>query len=140
MYTSQREPIFDFDRLFNTRFQPARTDNQTASNLNPRVDIYQTATGYELIAELPGVSKDHISVAVEDNILTIKTNEKPQDGEQESKQTLRKERATGNYMRSFNLGKDIDSEAIEANFRDGLLILSVPTLKEGVKQRLIEIH
>ena len=131
-----RDTFFDLDKFFNSSYQPAsRTGNAVFS---PRVDIHEVEDGYELVAELPGISKDNISVAVEDSTLTIEAGI---EQENTAGKVLRKERRQGKFTRSFNLGQDIEQSEIKANFKDGLLILSIPKLKEAiVKSRKIDIH
>ena len=163
-----RDPFFDFDRIFDGLYRPSRTrasqfngdntpDNSAANSTTantgvraPRVDILEREGSYELIAELPGVGKNDISVTVEDAVLTIEASvehtgqeqgqEQEQVQEAETGKWLRRERHTGKYLRSFKLGEDIDSAEIKASFNDGLLTLQVPKAQPAVVQRKIEVH
>jgi len=91
----------------------------------PRVDITETENGFEIRAELPGVSENDINVSVTDNLLTIK-GKKRQAEETEGKNYHRVERRYGNFQRSFTLPRSVKVEAIEAGCKDGVLTLGIP--------------
>jgi HSP20 family protein len=141
----QRSPFFELDKFFDTFSQPSRAREATNdASFSPRVDIYDNGDSYQLIAELPGISKDNIAITVDDSTLTIEAHH-PSTDEQSDKQpaikALRRERQLGKYTRSFNLGQDIEQSDIKASFNDGLLTLTIAKLKEDIVQaRNIEIH
>lgn|GEM_PF-6555987 len=148
-----RSAIFDLDSFFQ-RSKPA---NVSASTINrgvprrsstpdnhaytPRVDIVEKDNCYELTMELAGVKKENVAITLENSVLTItaeKTRNEPVD---EKTRILRSERNFETLSRSFNLGKDIEQDNIEANLIDGLLSVFVFKLKEPQPtQRKIEIH
>jgi len=103
----------------------------------PRVDVVETKDHYELVAELPGFAKDAVSVQVKDGVLEVRAtpSEAPVS---EGSQWLVRERRTTAYERTFRLPRDVDGEAIEAAFRDGLLVLTLPK-KEEAKPRVVTI-
>ncbi len=144
MNITQRNRAFDLDNFFNGFYQPSfktKTHSKAASTFSPRVDVIEQAENYQLVAELPGISKDNISVTVEDTILTIEANNKAEPLETDDTKVLRNERRFGKFVRSYNLGQDIDQSEIKAEFKDGLLTLTVAKAKEPeVKQHRIEIH
>ncbi|ARN74637.1 Hsp20/alpha crystallin family protein [Oceanicoccus sagamiensis] len=146
MNITQRNRAFDLDNFFNGFYQAApsaRTRAKTSSSntFSPRVDVVELNDGYQLIAELPGISKDNIAVTVEDTTLTIEASNTVDNNEQTEAKTLRSERRFGKFVRSYNLGQDIDQAEIKAEFKDGLLTLTVPKAKEPeIKQHKIEIH
>lgn len=144
-----RDPFFDLDHFF-SGFSPSltrrpankrvATDAGNEHIYTPRVDISENDQHYQLVAELPGISKDNISITVDESLLKIEArNERPTD--ENADKALRSERRFGKFVRSFNLGKDIDLEQINASFKDGLLILTVAKAKEPQPQvQKIEIH
>jgi len=105
----------------------------------PRVDVAETKDRYELTAELPGFRKDDVTVQVKDGVLELKANAKPvsETPEAETRWLLR-ERRPSTFERSFRLPRDVDGDSIEAAFRDGLLVLTLPK-KEEVKPRQVAI-
>ena len=91
----------------------------------PTVDISETENGFEIRAELPGVSENDVNVSVTDNLLTIK-GEKHQEAETDGKNYHRVERRYGSFQRSFTLPRHIETAAIKAEFKDGVLTLGIP--------------
>ena len=94
----------------------------------PTVDIAETENGFEIRAELPGVSENDVNVSVTDNLLTIK-GEKQQEEETEDKNYHRVERRYGSFQRSFTLPRHIEIDAIKAEFKDGVLTLGIPKME-----------
>ena len=104
----------------------------------PAVDIEETDTEYRVVADLPGISKENLDVSVNDDILSIVVSSE-EEGEQKSEgRILRKERYQGKITRSFRLSDALDSENIQANYKDGVLSISVPK-KELTQPRKIEV-
>jgi len=93
---------------------------------NIAVDIHETESGYSVKADFPGLSRDKIDVSVDNNVLTISAEHKDEAEEKDGTRLIRQERRVGQYSRSFNLGKDIDESAIEAEFDNGVLTLQIP--------------
>ena len=91
----------------------------------PTVDISEMEDGFEIRAELPGISEDDVNVTVTDNVLTIK-GEKRQETETDGKNYHRVERRYGSFQRKFTLPADINTDNIKAEFSDGVLTLSIP--------------
>lgn len=91
----------------------------------PTADICETENGFEIYAELPGVSESDVNISVTDNLLTIK-GEKHQEAEAEGKNYHRVERRYGSFQRSFTLPRHIETDGIRAKFTDGVLTLEIP--------------
>ena len=91
----------------------------------PTVDISEMENGFEIRAELPGVSEKDVNVSVTDNRLTIK-GEKHQEAETDGKNYHRVERRYGSFQRSFTLPRHVETDAIKAQFTDGVLTLEIP--------------
>ncbi|MCY3721968.1 MAG: Hsp20/alpha crystallin family protein [Candidatus Poribacteria bacterium] len=112
------------------------TDTEETS-WRPTVDISETENGYEIRAELPGVSEADVNVSVTDNVLTVK-GEKRQEAETEGKNYRRVERRYGSFQRRFTLPSEVKTDDIKAEFGDGVLTLSIPK-PEAVKPTEIPI-
>lgn len=104
----------------------------------PYVDVTEDETGYSILAELPEVKKEDVSVIVENGILTIKGERNFSKESEETKVHLL-ERAYGTFGRSFKLPEDADAESVDAQFRDGVLSLKIGKLEEA-KPKSIEIN
>ncbi len=112
---------------------PARfTDNV------PAVDIKETDNEYEVIADLPGISKDNLDVSVTDDILSIVVGAQDEHEEKSDGRVIRRERFRGEVTRSFKLSDAVDSENILANYKDGVLSITVPK-KPSIQSKKIEI-
>lgn len=104
----------------------------------PNVDVYENEGGYVLKADLPGMNKEDIKIDVNDGTLTIK-GEKKLEEKTESENYVRVERSYGNFMRSFTLTDDVDTENIEAAYKDGVLEITL-TKKEEAKPKEIQVQ
>jgi HSP20 family protein len=96
---------------------------------NPSIDVYETEDAFVLEADLPGVKREDVKVEAENGDLVLhgwRVIEKRQsDG-----QFHTMERSSGNFTRHIKLPESIDKDAIEAEFHDGVLRVTLPKLKE----------
>ena len=103
----------------------------------PAVDIYETDTHEVVIkAELPDVKKEDIGVSVENNVLTLTGERKPEQSK--SEQFQRVERRFGSFSRSFTLPTSVDAGQIAASYKDGVLTIRLPR-REETKPRQIAV-
>ncbi|HDR16226.1 MAG TPA: Hsp20/alpha crystallin family protein [Desulfobacteraceae bacterium] len=100
----------------------------------PAVDIYETEKAITILADMPGVKADDLTVDLRDNVLTldgeVKTPEV--DGERE----LLREYRTGRYYRQFTLSQVIDQQKIEADLKNGVLKVNLPKVEVAVPRRI----
>lgn len=103
----------------------------------PPVDIFETAAGVTIMADLPGVSKDRLGVRLEGDSLVIDgAASPPETGDLE---LLYGEVLSPFYRRSFTLSRDLDPGKIEASLNNGVLKLTIPK-SEQAKPRRIEVR
>lgn len=121
------------NRLFGRPALPAESDREMLSLADwmPSVDISETESAYLIKAEIPGVDKNDVKVTIEDGMLTIQ-GERKQEKEEKDKKYHRIERSYGSFMRSFRVPDDADESAVKAEFKDGLLNV---TLNKSKKSR-----
>ena len=101
----------------------------------PAVDIYETETHEVVIkAELPDVKKEDIGVSVENNVLTLTGERKPEQSKRE--QFQRVERRFGNFSRSFTLPTSVDAGQIAASYKDGVLTIRLPRREEAKPRQI----
>ena len=132
--TAQRE----FDRLFKEAFTPLFGEGELSTRTwAPPVDIYENENDIVLRAELPGVNPKDVEVKVEDNTLYLK-GERKFEKETKEENYHRVERSYGSFARSFSLPNSINSEKVKAEFKDGLLTLTLPK-REEAKPKTIKI-
>jgi HSP20 family protein len=104
----------------------------------PAVDIYEQDGTLVLKAELPGVDPKEVQLNVENNVLTIR-GERKLENEVKKENYHRVERAYGSFTRSFHLPNTVDTNNIKAEFKDGVLKVSLPK-REEAKQKQISIN
>jgi HSP20 family protein len=109
---------------------------QTGLIFTPSVDIFETDHEITLLADLPGVTADNLTIDLRENILTLTGEVAPFEGANEEDILIEYE--IGKYHRQFNLSSVIDQSKIHAKLNDGVLRLSLPKVEE-VKPRKIEI-
>ncbi len=111
------------------------------SNLTPwapAVDIYETENELVVKADLPDVNPQDLDIRVENNILTIR-GERKFETKVHDDNYLRIERAYGSFSRSFSLASSVNSEAIKADYQNGVLTLSIPK-REEAKPKQIKVN
>lgn len=128
----------EMDKLFEDFFGLAQPGTGGSGAMwSPAVDISESQDNYVVKAELPGMKKEQIDLEVEDNVLAIK-------GERKFEKTDKGEdyhfveRSYGSFYRRFALPKNVDSEAIRAEYKDGVLEITIPK-REEVKPQKVEI-
>jgi len=102
------------------------------------VDIYEGELELVVKADLPDVKPEELDIRVENNILTLRGERKFQK-QVDEKNYLRVERAYGSFARSFSLANTVNTDAIKADYRDGVLTLSVPK-REEAKPKQIKVN
>jgi HSP20 family protein len=128
------------DRL--NRFFDRNDEWDTEGNLfvpdwAPSVDILEKENEIRIKAELPGVEAKDVAVTVDNNVLTIK-GERHLEKDVKKESYHRMERAYGSFSRSFSLPDTVDTGNVRAEYKDGLLTLSLPK-KAAAKSRTVEI-
>jgi len=104
----------------------------------PIVDIEEDSDSIVVKAEIPGMKKEDIKVSVQSNILTI-TGERIHESETKNKTFHRVERSYGKFSRLITLPTDVDSDKVKANYKDGILSITLPKPEE-VKPKHIEVE
>lgn len=104
-----------------------------------KADISEDEEAFHIEAEMPGLTKEDITLGVEEDVLTIK-GERKKEAEEKKKNYHRVERTYGSFSRSFNLGELIDQEKIEASFENGILRINLPKAQEIRKTKEISIR
>lgn len=125
------EPVRDIEDLFDRYTRalgwPLIRGQELVStgDWTPSVDIGETEGEFLIKAELPDVKKEDVVISVEHGVLTIR-GERKQEKEEKGKKFHRIERSYGSFVRSFTLPENVESGKIKANYRDGLLELTIP--------------
>lgn len=126
----------EMDSLFDEFFErtPVRRE-LTEFDWYPSVDISESEDEVKVEVDLPGMKKEDIDVNIDGNLLTIK-GERKREEETEEEGYYRSERSYGTFQRTFTLPSKIDTEEVKANFKDGVLRLSLPKLEESEGKKI----
>jgi HSP20 family protein len=125
------------NRLFEGSF-PRRADNSALTTWAPAVDIYETENELVVKADLPDVNEKEIDVRVENNTLTVRGERKFQE-KSEKDNFLRVERTYGAFSRSFSLPNTVNNEAIQADYKNGVLTVTLPKRAES-KPKQVKVN
>jgi HSP20 family molecular chaperone IbpA len=110
---------------------------ESAYVLRPEINVYEDASGITLEADMPGVSKDRLTIQVDKDSLLIEGE--VQFPMPEGMEALHADVRATRYSRSFALSRELDSDSIEASLKDGVLRLHIPKRAE-VRPRKIEVR
>jgi HSP20 family protein len=125
------------NRLFESSF-PARSDNSALTTWAPAVDIYETENELVLKADLPGISEKDLDVRVENNMLTV-CGERKFEQQVKEDNYLRVERSYGSFSRSFSLPNTVNTDAIKAEYKNGVLHVVMPKRAEA-KPKQVKVN
>jgi HSP20 family protein len=125
--TTTRRPFESFETLrrLGNVLDEALEGGAITSAWYPAVDVFEDKDAVKLVAELPGVKPDDVKLSLENNLLTIR-GEKKQEAEERSERVHRYERSYGSFERAFVLPSTVDGDKISAEYRDGVLTVTVP--------------
>jgi HSP20 family protein len=125
------------NRLFNESFDRS-SEEGNLTTWAPAVDILETEQNLVVKADLPDIKPEELDIRVENNILTIRGERKFEKKVNENNY-LRVERSYGSFSRSFSLANTVNTEAIQADYKNGVLTLSIPK-REEAKPKQIKVR
>lgn len=124
-----------FDDLLKGFFvRPVSMPEQTDMKL--KMYVREDDKAYTVHAEIPGVKKEDIHVSIDGNLVSISAEIKNEKDVKEGEKVLRSERYYGKVSRSFKLAQDIDDNAANARYNDGVLELTLPKRQNSANRRL----
>jgi HSP20 family protein len=106
---------------------------EVAFGATPVVDIAESADAYTVTAELPGIDTKNVEVTFSEGTLAIK-GEKIEEKEEKKKDYYLSERRYGSFQRSFRVPDGVDTDKIEATFKNGVLTVTLPKSAEAKKK------
>jgi HSP20 family protein len=129
------QPLANFDDFFKGfRLRPSLNDVEAEPRI--KVDVSEADAAYNVKADIPGVKKEDIHVAIDGNQVSIEAEIKKETEEKKGVVVVRSERYFGRQFRSFTLGSDIDVAKAEAKYNDGVLELKLPKKANGSAKEL----
>lgn len=131
---SREDPSFDPNRWFE---DVLNRSVRGWTSWSPAADLFETDDEYVLELELPGFSREDIELTLEQGILTVTGERQAEEDERRAYRV--RERAFGRFTRSFTLPRSVDAEDVDAEFRNGVLRVTMAKTPEA-KPRRIEVH
>src|SRR6266436_2442525 len=128
----------EVNRLFSTSLTPSFGDEGIGRGAwNPSVDIYENKDQIVLEAELPGMNREDFELTIENNVVTLR-GERRFEKKEDTDNYHRVERSYGSFLRSFTLPNTVTAEGANADYRNGVLRVTLPK-REETKARRIEV-
>ncbi len=115
----------EMERVFDRFFEPRWDELEAVGAWAPKLDFSETKDAFVVKAEVPGVEQKDISVSIQDQMLTIK-GEKHKEKEEKDEKYHRVERSWGAFARTIALPAGVDTEKVNATFKDGVLTVKLP--------------
>ena len=133
----------DFERYFNRVGRDIqgfmdRLTHEESPGFSPPADVYEDDKNILIEMDLPGMNKQDISISYRDDILTVKGTRKIEADE--NQHYIRKERQIGSFSRSFPVPGGVESKAIKATFKEGVLTITLPKAEETPNASSIPIN
>lgn len=122
----------EMNRLFDEFFGESRADE---GSWLPAVDVSETDNEMIIRAELPGMAQEDIELNLQENVLTLK-GEKKKEEQEEQENFHRVERSYGGFSRTLTLPANVKAEQIQASFKDGVLLITLPKAEEAKTKKI----
>ena len=135
-----------FDKMFDQIIESSFPDVTKSVGVKPfqgtaypKVNVYEYDDKIGIVAEIPGLDKKQLNVEVDDGVLTV-SGDKHGITEDDDATVLRRELKASSFKRSFQLGELLDADRVKANFKDGILSISIPKMEpEKPKKTYVKI-
>ena len=135
-----------FDKMFDQIIESSFPDVTKSVGVKPfegtaypKVNVYEYDDRVGIVAEIPGLDKKQLNVEVDNGVLTV-SGDKHGITEDDGARVLRRELKASSFKRSFQLGELLDANRVEANFKDGILSISIPKVEpEKPKKTFVKI-
>ncbi|MGD9951258.1 MAG: Hsp20/alpha crystallin family protein [Burkholderiales bacterium] len=128
-----------FDELFNEfskGFWVKPLAFPAGTEVSIKVDVKEDDKSYTVRADVPGVKKEDIQVDVEGNVVSLRAEAKQEKEEKKGEKVIYSERSYGMASRSFSLPTDVDEKGAKAEYKDGVLTLTLPKKTDGGGKRI----
>ena len=127
-----------FERFFEDMNRPMNEVDTTDDNITLALDVYETDDAYTVVANVPGIAVDNIDIRLHDNVLSISAESIHENEAENQSRVLLQERSYGKFNRSLRFPVHVNHNAVEADYNNGVLTVTIPKAEE-VKPRRIEV-
>ena len=126
-----------FDQMLTQQFPnfAEQTGIDFLKGAYPKCNIIDTTEDVQVIAEIPGLTKDDVNIKVESGVMTISGKQSVMTKDSEVKY-IRRELKHSSFKRSFELGDTLDPSKISANFENGILNITIPKKEESLPKTI----
>lgn len=137
-------PFWEMENVINSlenTFKNVFTDEpRFKRDFSPNVDIWGDDFNVHFEFELPGVNKEDIKIAINDNRILSVSGEKKLDALHDGKRCCRNERNYGHFFRAFELPEELNANKVKARFENGILTISIEKVKTAEpKEKVVEL-
>jgi len=129
-------PFEDFFQDFGKGFWPKPLPFPAETELKMKIDVKEDDKSFTVKADIPGVKKEDIQIDIEDDHISLRAEVKQEKEERKDEKIVYSERAYGMVSRSFTLPVDVDAKAAKAEYKDGVLNLTLPKKGNGSAKRI----
>lgn len=128
-----------FDTMLEEFLAPAAESARESGAFSPRIDVVENEHGYQVEADLPGVTKNDVKVSVDGQRVTIEAEARRESERKEGETVMHAERVIRKYSRSFELPHEVDDSQAVAKLENGVLTLTLPK-KQAAQSRLLTVQ
>lgn len=125
-----------FHNFFENEWNPGTGISTSFAN-QPKVNIQESEKGFKIELATPGIKKDDINISIENNVLEISASISGEVKEEVTSNYMQREFFSTSFKQTFSLSDEINQEKIEADYKDGVLKLTLPK-KEAEKKKLLQ--
>jgi HSP20 family protein len=125
----------EIDRLFDVPLAEMTRTSRLLSGWTPALDLYEDKDNFVVKAELPGMRKEDIEIALHEGSLSI-TGERKAEQKLDDSEVYRAERFVGRFQRTVTLPAPVAADAVKANYQDGVLTVTLPKTEEAKPKQI----
>ena len=129
-------PLEDFFKDFGKGFWLKPLPFPAQAELAMKVDVKEDDKNFIIKADIPGVKKEDIQIDIDDDHVALRAEVKQEKDEKQGEKVVYSERAYGMVSRSFTLPLDVDAKGAKAEYKDGVLNLTLPKKGNGSAKRI----
>lgn len=143
-FNTNQNSLFNtgFDEFYNMLddfFSDGKPYHRSFARDTFKLDVKDNETEFNVLADLPGVKKEEVKIAMDDGKLSISIN-RAEENEEKKENYLHRERLSCSMTRGIYLGENTDATAIKAKLEDGVLKLTIPKKEKVISKVNVEIE
>jgi len=129
-------PLDDFFKDFGKGFWVKPLAMPAGSELTMKIDVKEDDKAFTVKADIPGVRKEDIQIDIDDDVVSVRAEAKQEKEEKKGEKVVYSERSYGMVSRSFTLPASVDEKTAKAEYKDGVLNLTLPKKANGSAKRI----